>query len=492
MVAASWSVASADRGVSVSTFSGGRPIYVVGQASQTVTIITIYGTTDTARLSYGLATTTASFCNSAGTSCLEIRQSSLPINSGFGPQTIQNYVWNKVNQDSTHGSYAVVVSTRDYQVTSGGAPYIPAPGVYEQINPSGGVTYVFFSSANATGTTKYNLNEDALSIYGGNEARLYDADSSNYVAIKSSDTVGSDLTFVMPPSYGSAGRPILGDGAGNLYFGTSSLSDVTQSSVSVSFVGISSGAILTATQTFSGPNTFTSPTVISSSITMSSNVNFNNASIIGTATDRSTMTHSGTHSFSSTTVSGVANFYSTIRLASGSSYFLGDPNNGFRFNNSTDSINILIANNTGEVTQPHQPSFLATKTGQSANQTGDGTNNIVAFDGEVYDQGTDFVTSTFTAPITGKYLFSGCVGTSGWDGTQTSAQVKIVTSNRTYRAVTTTPPGSGKAQDFVISVIADMDAGDTATLQFTGSGGNRTVDIEGDAERTFFSCSLIN
>ena len=53
-----------------------------------------------------------------------------------------------------------------------------------------------------------------------NEIRFRDADNSNYVALKAANTIGSNLSFVLPSSDGSNGHVLKTDGSGNLSFGT--------------------------------------------------------------------------------------------------------------------------------------------------------------------------------------------------------------------------------------------------------------------------------
>ena len=47
-----------------------------------------------------------------------------------------------------------------------------------------------------------------------------DADNSNWVALKGPATTGSDLTIVLPNSYGTNGQVLQGDGSGNLSWGS--------------------------------------------------------------------------------------------------------------------------------------------------------------------------------------------------------------------------------------------------------------------------------
>ena len=73
----------------------------------------------------------------------------------------------------------------------------------------------------------------------GAEIRLpEDTDNgSNYVALKSPDTLSANITFTLPTADGSSGQVIKTDGSGNLSFVTSSagvsLDDVTSLAIAL-------------------------------------------------------------------------------------------------------------------------------------------------------------------------------------------------------------------------------------------------------------------
>lgn len=147
---------------------------------------------------------------------------------------------------------------------------------------------------------------------------------------------------------------------------------------------------------------------------------------------------------------------------------------------------IVIDATTSARTLPFNPCFQARNTTVDTNVTGDGTTVTVEFDGEIFDQNADYdnTTDTFTAPVTGKYLLTTSCITSGWDGTQTSANIAIVTTARTYYGAVY--PGSTGDRSMSLTVIADMSATDTAYVQITVSGGNKVISINGGTDTHFF------
>ncbi len=118
-----------------------------------------------------------------------------------------------------------------------------------------------------------------------------------------------------------------------------------------------------------------------------------------------------------------------------------------------------------------QPAFLGTG-GIVANVTGTGgayTLGSSAALTEVYDQNNDFNTNgTFTAPITGRYQLSALGYLTGC--TVNVANItNIVTSNRTY-SNNVGRAASGSDLSVSLTILADMDAADTATVTIAGFG----------------------
>ena len=149
---------------------------------------------------------------------------------------------------------------------------------------------------------------------------------------------------------------------------------------------------------------------------------------------------------------------------------------------------------TGTHTNTAQPCFLAFNSATDLNVTGAGTIATVDFDTEVFDQGNDFAADTFTAPVTGRYLLTAVVQLLGIPIGVDLSLIQIATSNRTYRGsrfdlVADFPGVIGHT----ITVVADMDIGDTATVTVNVDGATDVVDIEGqgtDLVTSFSGCLI--
>jgi len=128
---------------------------------------------------------------------------------------------------------------------------------------------------------------------------------------------------------------------------------------------------------------------------------------------------------------------------------------------------------------------------EDSNVTGDNTTVTVDFDNEIFDQNADFAADTFTAPVTGRYLLCTTVRLSGMTSAADEGSVRLPSSNNTYisghRFVNTMPEN----KDFVLSIIADMDANDTVTVTAVMLGeASKVVDV-GAGSVTYFSGALL-
>jgi hypothetical protein len=97
-----------------------------------------------------------------------------------------------------------------------------------------------FALAKETGTSNITINAAA-------ELRFGDSDSSNYIALKSAGTVGSNVTFTLPTADGSAGQAIVTDASGNLSFAaagaTVSQDNSSNTNFNLYFAATTSGAL---------------------------------------------------------------------------------------------------------------------------------------------------------------------------------------------------------------------------------------------------------
>ena len=145
---------------------------------------------------------------------------------------------------------------------------------------------------------------------------------------------------------------------------------------------------------------------------------------------------------------------------------------------------------TGAVTKPLQPAFLARPASQQDNFATN-TTVTVAFGTEVFDQNADFASNTFTAPIAGKYQLNVLIYLLNADLDVGFYQPILATSNRSYSTVISTGSFDADVAYHTISqsVLADMDAGDTASVGIqTPSGGADQADVH---TNSYFSGYLV-
>lgn len=160
---------------------------------------------------------------------------------------------------------------------------------------------------------------------------------------------------------------------------------------------------------------------------------------------------------------------------------------------------LINAASTGPITMPHQSAFLAYNNAAQSNLTG----NVVLvspvrFNATVYDLHSDFNTGsyTFTAPVTGYYFFNVHIFYQNLGALNTIIYAELDTNARNYPLI----DGSAGLRDgnnnyaSCASTMADMTAGDTATVITVVYGGTQVVGIGGGAAgvlATWFSGVLI-
>ena len=114
----------------------------------------------------------------------------------------------------------------------------------------------------------------------------------------------------------------------------------------------------------------------------------------------------------------------------------------------------------------------------------------VTFATEIFDVGTNFASNTFTAPVTGKYMFNWLCSVQSPDHSSGYIYYTIVTSNRTFIYATILDPDFGIGNYFPLlgSICTDMDASDTANIQFVWSDATGASEIR---DQRFFSGHLV-
>lgn len=244
---------------------------------------------------------------------------------------------------------------------------------------------------------------------------------------------------------------------------------------SISITGDTGGALTGAAFTFAGGTTGLSFGGSGSTETLTFSGITANGGTVSLATDATTSTiNVGTGAGAKTVTLGSTNSTSSLALKTGTA--------DFSLASATGTI--INALDTGEITYPLQPLFLAYLATNDNNRTGNGTGYTIgtntAFT-EIIDRNSDFNTNgTFTAPVTGAYALFSNIGITGCT-IASSFQITLILSNRTWSLVTNRAASNA---DFYnqISSVCDMDAGDTAVTQVAVSGeAGLTDDIFGNS-----------
>ena len=157
----------------------------------------------------------------------------------------------------------------------------------------------------------------------------------------------------------------------------------------------------------------------------------------------------------------------------------------------TTSHMVIDAN--GHVTKPLQPAFQAVPSSDIQNLNVSGASNTtLVFGTERFDTNGDYNNSSgiFTAPVTGKYQLQFSIRLQTLDTDVTSYDFGIRTSNKNYN--TRFDPDYGDSDTafltITFSILADMDASDTALLDYYQFGGTSQTDVDA---QSYFSGYLV-
>ena len=135
---------------------------------------------------------------------------------------------------------------------------------------------------------------------------------------------------------------------------------------------------------------------------------------------------------------------------------------------------------SGHVNMPKQPAFLVQK---SASQDNPASTDAITWDTERFDQNSDFGSNAFTAPVTGKYLLTMTIRTANADIDSNYIIFRLRTSNRDFDDIIDARAFDFDPTHWVFqrTVLADMDANDTASIIYYFQGGTAQLDIGTDS-----------
>jgi hypothetical protein len=197
------------------------------------------------------------------------------------------------------------------------------------------------------------------------------------------------------------------------------------------------------------------------------------------------------------TVAGSANTGITIRAgtSNSSSIYMSDATSGtgeyagyIAYAHASDSMSFgtgaaasMSIDTNGIITKPRQPCFSATADTTNIPLQ---TSTTVALSGERFDVGGNLDANTFTAPISGKYLFCFMFYFSSVDADHTTLDAHIKTSNKQYQVTFSPDHFLNSDSNFSItgSMICDMDANDTCIFTTYVQGGAAQTDIHSDSQ----------
>ena len=159
-------------------------------------------------------------------------------------------------------------------------------------------------------------------------------------------------------------------------------------------------------------------------------------------------------------------------------------------NTGVSGMTISSAN---EITMSSQPAFQAVPSADIENLNVSGASNTtLVFGTERFDTNGDYNNSSgiFTAPVTGKYQLQYVIRLQNTDTDVTSYDFEMVTSNKAYKVRFDPDYGDSDTAFLTVSlsILADMDASDTAKLQYYQFGGSSQTDVDTES---YFSGYLV-
>lgn len=356
----------------------------------------------------------------------------------------------------------------------------------------GSVIFVVQGSANAYSSWMQKSTVTTVGassvLYNPTALKLFDTDNSNILSVALGSNLTTDRTLTITP--GDASRTITLSG------------DTTLNGTNTGDQTIT----LTGDVTGSGTGSFATTVA---SVGGSSAANVNAATVLANAaTDANTASTivrrdaSGNFTAGTVTVgqlidSGLT--INTVPYANGSKQLTSSavtPTELGYVAGVTSAIQTQLnakAAAAGNVTNTTIAAFIVNNSANLAGLT-KGAETTVAFDTEVVDQGSYFASNTFTAPVTGLYLFTAIITAFNLNAA-TQLYCRIITSNRSNDLFRINPTACADGAGVVTmsgSVMLDMDASDTAYLVTSASGGISTYDLAGGgSQRCYFTGKLV-
>jgi hypothetical protein len=164
-----------------------------------------------------------------------------------------------------------------------------------------------------------------------------------------------------------------------------------------------------------------------------------------------------------------------------------------------EDSNVISLTSGGQFRVPSQSSFSVYNGTTVTGQTGTvGTGLVpVTFDTEVFDQGSDFNTSTFTwtCPVAGRCWLYAQVTLKSLTSAATSCITELTTSNRVYQSTDSPWDQATSSGDLTVKVggFVEMDANDTALIKVRVSGeASDVVGFYGSGIYTWFGGGIIH
>jgi hypothetical protein len=153
---------------------------------------------------------------------------------------------------------------------------------------------------------------------------------------------------------------------------------------------------------------------------------------------------------------------------------------------------------SNRMTNTSQPAFNWYNSSNQTNATGDGTNVTITFDTQTFQQGSNFASNTFTAPIAGIYRFIAQVTIFNVGVAHTGGLFAFQCSNTIYNTNGFFNPGTMRELQsgnnivtITMTQLASLAASATMSVLISVSGSTKTVGIIGTQNDTFFTGELI-